>query len=58
VAALKQGKNEREGVTDAWARPSLKGFKQIKMELNMIQMISNMFKLHSIKTGPSRGQTF
>jgi hypothetical protein len=39
------------GDTDAWVQPSLKDFKQI-------QMISNLFKLHSIQTGPSRGGKF
>jgi hypothetical protein len=50
------GEERERGDADAWACPGLKGFKQIQTDSNMLQTISNLFKLDSIQTGSSRGQ--
>jgi hypothetical protein len=50
------GEERERGDADTWACPGLKWFKQIQTDSNMIQTISNLFKLDSIQTRPSRGQ--
>jgi hypothetical protein len=53
---VETGEEQERGDADTCARPGLKGFTQIQMDSNMIQMISNLFKLYLIKTGHSRCQ--